>query len=508
MSLSRPAKAAILASGKVLTSCVGLISLAVLSRVFNLREYGTYRQVFLLYAFVSPVLVLGLPRALYYFLPGQKDNPRRILCENLALLFAAGALFSAFLACGGNRLLAASFQNPHLAGAITIFAAYPLLALPLRALGPCLMARDKPKQLAVFNLASRVLLLLAVVGAALRWRTVQAALVATVATSALTLVAGIWLMFRACPGGLERPSRAGAWGQMKFAVPLGVATIFGVLARKLGQVIVSAMCSPKDFAIYANGAIEIPVIGVITGSAMAVILPELARSVKGGERQAALELWQRSMVKCSTILLPAMVFFFICAPDVIRVIFSAKYDASVTPFRILLLALPLRATNFGAMFLAANANKLVMYRSPLDLLVSALFTVVLVSGLGMPGAAAAVVLMLYLWHAPYNAYFIGRLYSTGVLSLFPVKRLALVLASSCAAGAAVSPVLLLLTEASSFVRLALSAAIFGIALPSIYGLLRVYEFRELAHAVLPRRALWLLSALTVSSRRTCHGATE
>ena len=106
MSQSRTVKAGILASGTFLTTCVRLISAIILARVLSMYDYATYRQTLLAYAFVSPLLMLGLPDALYYFLPGENKRPRSLLMENLLLLSFMAGLFSLFLLFGGNRLLA------------------------------------------------------------------------------------------------------------------------------------------------------------------------------------------------------------------------------------------------------------------------------------------------------------------------------------------------------------------------------------------------------------------
>ena len=117
---SRTFKAAILASGQFLASCAGIIGFAVLSRVFNKQDYATYRQTILAYRFVAPLLILGLPQALYYFLPDEKKRPRGVLYENMILLTVLAILFSLFLLCGGNRLLAWRFNNLALNSGFTL----------------------------------------------------------------------------------------------------------------------------------------------------------------------------------------------------------------------------------------------------------------------------------------------------------------------------------------------------------------------------------------------------
>ena len=53
----------ILASGQGLTTLVGLLSAAVLARLFSKHDYATYRQTLLAYTFAAPFVMLGFDRS-------------------------------------------------------------------------------------------------------------------------------------------------------------------------------------------------------------------------------------------------------------------------------------------------------------------------------------------------------------------------------------------------------------------------------------------------------------
>ena len=141
MPHSRTLKTLVLASGRFLTACVGLIIAAILTRLLSKHDYATYRQTLLAYLFISPLLTIALPQALYYFLPGEEKRPRAILVENLTLLTAMGSVFSLVLLLGGIRFLAWQFDNPDLVLSLLILIPYPLFMLPASSLDACLMAQ-------------------------------------------------------------------------------------------------------------------------------------------------------------------------------------------------------------------------------------------------------------------------------------------------------------------------------------------------------------------------------
>ena len=114
------------------------------------------------------------------------------------------------------------------------------------------------------------------------------------------------------------------------------------------------------YAIYANGAVEIPLIHILTGSAMAVLMPEFVRVLQQGESLRVIHLWHKSIKHLGLIFLPSMVFLYAFSDQVISILFSAKYLASVPVFRVYLFTLPVRVTIFSSLLLALGRPKSVL----------------------------------------------------------------------------------------------------------------------------------------------------
>jgi len=208
MAHSRALKAAILGSGTFLLKFTGLVSAAILSRIFTKTDYAAYKQVFLSYNFVYPLLILGLPSSLYYFLPRNKKKGRSILSGNLLLSLVMGTIFALAIWLGANHLLAKRFNNPALSPLLLLLIPYALVALPIASLGPCLISSDRVKTLVVFNVASRIGIFACVMGLVLIWRTPFAAVSGTVVAELLIFFPAIFLMYRAVEDGNWRPTEA------------------------------------------------------------------------------------------------------------------------------------------------------------------------------------------------------------------------------------------------------------------------------------------------------------
>jgi len=459
--MSRSAKVLILSSGQALTALVGIASAAVLVRVFSKVDYATYRQTLLCYTLAVPFVTLGFDRALYYFLPGETNRSRGVLIENLLWLTAAGGILSIFLLAGGNRLLATRFNNPSLAALLLVLVPYPLLTLPALALPACLMARNRTEQIAGFNVGSRLLMFAVIVVPCLIWPTPFAAIVGTVVGSAITTAVGLVLMFRACSDGDWRPTIEGLKRQAGFSTPLGVSGLMGSVAARLDQVLVSLRSSPEIFASYSVGALELPLIGIVTGSISSVVIVDYARLYREGRYKEIVNLIHQVMIQSSLLLIPAMVFFFCVAPDAMSVLFSRQYEGSSAVFRVYLLLLPMRTLSYGAILQAAGKSRHILYQTILHLAVNACVGWFAVGYFGAIGAAVVMVADTYLTYVPYNILVLRSVLHCPIGLLFPWSRLMRVIAASSVGAVMLVALNHYAPHWPPLVRLALGAALYG-----------------------------------------------
>lgn len=420
MKRSRTWKTAILASGQVATALVSLLVAMVLSRVFDKPDYATYQQTILVYNIIAPLLALGLPAALYYFLPGEEERARGILAENLLLLTLAGVVFSIFLLLGGNVLLAQRFSNPELEKTLLLFALYPIAALPATATTACLMARDKVSWVALFTIVTRLIRLVVVLSAVwLISPTPRMAISATVVAAVITFGISITLMLRSMRGTGGSLGLTGMKAQLAYSVPMGLGAMIATLHRGLDKLVVSLFTIPDNFAVYVNGALEIPFIGVVTGSATAVLLPEMRQLMKANNYPEALRIWKRAGVKAGVIIIPLAGILVAAAPDLMALLYTEKYRESYVYFRIYALLLPIRIVIFGAVFQAAGRTDIILKRAVIALGANLLLSLLFASLFGYELVALATVLVVYLAAVPYSLWMVGKVMGTKVRDVFP-----------------------------------------------------------------------------------------
>lgn len=425
---TRTSKVLALSLGNALTMLANIAFGMIAARCLSKHDYATIRQTFLAYDFAAPLLMLGLPNALYYFLPRSGGNQRGTIVDNIALLFLGGLLFSLFILCGGHQLLASRFDNPDLQRTIPWLSVYPLLMMPVAGIAAALVCTDRTRVLAVYNVASSLLLTISGIIAILVTRSYEFPILVRIIVPALFLPVALYLMFSKAPGSLRLPQ----WEPMKqmvhYSVPLGMATMLGSITLQMDSLIVASLCTPDDFAVYVNGAMEIPVIGIVTGSITTVVFAEMAEMCARGDRTAALELFHKASIKSACILFPSMCFFLATALPFVTFMYSEQYAGSVTPFVIYLFVLPVRVVVYGAALMALGMTRVILVRSIIDLLINGILCVLLVKMFGLAGAAFAIIVTLYFWTVPFNLKKIAEGFGVSWKQSLPFGMLSKILA--------------------------------------------------------------------------------
>ena len=474
---SRSGKVLAVSIGSTLSMVASLIFGIVASRWLSKNDYATIRQTFLAYEFIAPVLMLGLPTALYFFFP-KEENKRGIVIDNISLLFLTGCIFSIFLLCGGYKLIARRFDNPDLLETLPWLIPYPLIIMPTAGLAAILVLQNKTKSLAVYNVVLSLAVTLSGIWAVLATHSYFAPVIVRVFVPILFIPVALFLMLSGNPGSTRWPCRDSMLSMARYSLPLGAATILGQITLQLHGVIVSSICTPEEFAVYINGAIELPIVGIVTGSIATIILADMSSLCAKGDKPAALALFRKASVKSACFLFPATCFLLVVATPFISLLYSEQYEASATPFRIYLLILPIRIVVYGSALMALGLTKTILVRSIFDLFVNAILCWIFVRAIGYIGAPIALALTLYLWTTPFNILKISQGFQVKWKHALPMREL-FTISTLC-----VAPLPLVYfgmhgVELPNFAQIILSAALYW---PLITFLL--YKFRFIS---IPKR---------------------
>ena len=456
-TLSLADKAGFIGVGRFLRTVSKLLFALILVRLISKYDFGTYRQVFLLYNLLSVIFFLGIPTSIYYFLPQLENNQQKqfIIQSELFLFFMGLLLGGVFLA--GSELIGKSFSNPDLPGYLKLFAFYPLLDFPVQTLPPMLICLDKHKQSAVVNVIFVFTFLFSLVIPLLAGGTLTHAFISLIGVSAVQLILVLVYIIRLIGGVPRIFDFKMIKNQLKYSIPLGFSGFATLISRELDKLVISFFFLPQVFAVYAIGARELPFVTIIPYAVSSTLFPKFVLLYKQKQRQELINLWHNAITKVSIILLPLFSIFFVTANEVVTVLYTSGYVESVPVFRYYLLLILIHVTAFDSLILSLGFPRIVLIASLSAILLNTVFNVLCIHLFGFVGPAIATIVVSY----GITIFFIRVILTKLGVSwqqVFPWRKYLHILGISVVTGLLVWPINSL--QWSPFLKLMLVAAIY------------------------------------------------
>jgi len=403
----------------------------VLVRLFDPATFGTYKQLFLIYGTLFGLAQLGVAESLYYFLPRRPEEAGRRAANAALTLVGVGLGCAAALTLGAPAI-GRWLRNPELAAALPLIGVFLGLMLASALFEIVLVARGRYRTAAWTYAVSDVARAGFLLVPAMLLGGLRGLLLGAVACAALRLAVMVWLFVARLDLTL-RPSLAMWREQWVYTLPFALAVGIEVVQANLHNYVVAARFDPAIFAIYAVGCLQIPLVEVLTTSSANVMM--VAMAGHGPDRSGeGLALWHDTTRRLAVVIFPLVVFLVALAPEVIGVLFTRQYLASVPVFQLWTCALLFAVPCVDAVLRARAQTRFLLGLNVLRLTMVVVLIGWCLRAFGLPGAVIAMLAAT----AATRAIAIGRiarLMGVGVSSVLPWKVLGVT--AACALAAAV-----------------------------------------------------------------------
>jgi O-antigen/teichoic acid export membrane protein len=330
--------AVVLMSGRALGFVATFIVPVVLVRFFGQAEFGTYKQLFLIYSTLYCVAQIGMSEGLFYFLPAAQQQGGRYAYNAMLALGAAGAVCLLLLWAAQTRV-AGWFNNEELVGRLPIIGAYLLMTLVSATLEIVMTARKRHVEAAVSYAVSDLLRSLLLVAPVLWFGVIEGLngldclLWGAMVFGLLRFCATLGYLRRAYGSGL-RADRLLARGQLAYAAPFSVYVLIEVMQINLHMYVVSFHYDAATFAIYAVGCLSVPLVDLLMSSACNVMMVQMREHLMQGASRSILAIWRDTTRKLTLLYAPLVGCLLAVAYEVIVILFTETYAASVPVFMV------------------------------------------------------------------------------------------------------------------------------------------------------------------------------
>jgi O-antigen/teichoic acid export membrane protein len=336
-STFRPA--VLLMAGRALASIATLLIPVTLVRVFDQSEYGTYKQLFLVFTTLYSVALVGLSDSLYYFVPRDPAKGGRYVANALVGLSFAGLVCLAGLH-EARFLVAGWMKNQALSEHLDSIGVFLLFTLVATVLEIALIARKRYSRASAAYVVSDVVRALCFVLPMLFLPSLHMLMLWAMVFSALRLVVALALLKKEFGQDL-RIDRALLPAQLAYAVPFALYVLVEILQATFHQYAVSWTFDAATFAIYSVGCFQVPFVDFLATPASSVMMVRMSEEMREGRSKEALSIWLDITRKLALIFFPMVALLMAASREVITFLFTDAYAASAPIFALWALTIAL-----------------------------------------------------------------------------------------------------------------------------------------------------------------------
>lgn len=388
-SLSK--KVGVVGFSKLLLSVNTFLINILFTRLLTKDMNGSYQQTLLVVNLFSMIFIFGVPTSIYYFFPRLSDSEKKgFLYQSVIILIGFGILTSSvmFFISGW---IAARFDNPILSDLLKAAAPYLLCLLASSFSDAVLIALNRHKLMAFLTIIFTSLHFASVVVPTILGFSLNTVFISLGIVTSIKFIVSLFVCADLTGKSQLNFSSSLIKEQLFYIIPIGLNSVIDVFSKELDRTIVSAFFNVTELANYHCGALEIPLIGILTGSITAVLIPELAKC-RSDERWGDFgDLFRSATVKTALIIFPLFGFLMLFAPQIFLILFTEAYLPGVPIFRIYLFMLPIRIVSFQAALFSLGKTKTVMLGAILDLLGNCILSIALIGFFGVKGVAIGLV---------------------------------------------------------------------------------------------------------------------
>lgn len=210
---------------------------------------------------------------------------------------------------------------------------------------------------------------------------------------------------------------------------LGLFDTINTLYKWLDKWIILSFLTIQQFALYYNGAYEIPVFGILVSAVGHIMLVEWGRTHKSAEHIR--QTMHHATRLLAAWVLPAFVFLIWHHENFFLLLFGNTYADAVPVFFIALFILPLRITNFTAVLQFYQRSDRIVLGAIIDLITAIVLMFILYPLLHVRGIILAVVISTWI-QAGYYLWASARITGIPLYRLLPFSYIAMVTTASFA----------------------------------------------------------------------------
>lgn len=379
---------------KILTLLVSTITTMVLVRYMSVSEYGTYSALLITVQIVSVLFLFGLPNSINYFLvrAATEEDKRQFISTFFSLITVLGA-FMGLILFFCTPLIGEYFHNEDINRYAFFLSCYPWAVVVGSCIDNILVVYNRVKMLVFYRLLNVLIIFGVTMFATLNNWGFDIYLNAFLTVNIFFAVVIYCICYRLCNGFYFTLYSDLIKKIFIFSIPIGLATILGTIDIEFDKLFVGYVLDTEQLGIYSAVSKELP-LAIFASAITSVLLPKLTQLIKQGDNELSIALWRDALCVSFMVICFCVVAVVVFSDEILKILYSAKYDAGINIFRIYALALLLRCAYFGIFLNATGKTGYILKSSFIAVVINVVLNPLLFYLFGIIGPAIATVLSM------------------------------------------------------------------------------------------------------------------
>lgn len=450
---------------RLVTACISILIYKMLAVNFSLDEYGVYSQVTLVSTTFISITIMGMTDAINFFY--NKDKGGKIGRSYVETIFALQIIVgtvSAIIIIAFRNQIAASFDEPKVAGLLVYIAFIPLLTNLCNMLQVLFISYRRAKMIAVRNLLFSLFKVFAVFLASYYFKSIKVVLINSLVLDVILVSYMVWYSRKYFFSiNIHKANFALVKEILIYCVPMAMYIVTNSLSRNLDKLVVGWFGTTEDIALYSIAAKELP-FDMFTSSFITVLVPYITRYIAGAEYDKASETFSKYLQISYIITWIVAGGAIVGAEDLMVILYDQKYVSAITIFILYIIVDMLRFSNASIVFAAQNRTKELLIYSGGALLANLVLNISFFMAWGIVGPAISTVVISMLLSV-IMVYRSGRLLSTKITKLVNLKQMIVILVEIIVCGAVIRQIQVRFMDGlSTFTSFCLSFGLYALPL--------------------------------------------
>jgi len=401
---------------KISRSFLELFTMMILSRYLILEYYGHYREFLVSLQIISVIVPLGISASIIYFL-SSKENKRYLPNIYIALFIISFILFA--LSPIITKIFDLNFKTTFFQENLLKFSIIYMCSIFATVAQNMFIALGKVKFIPIYMLVPNTFWLFGIFYSVLSHKSLDFIFTLFLIRFVLYTVITIALTFEKFEFkdiNLKRMKSI-----FLFGLPVGVSNIIGLINTNIDKLIIGNFYDSETFAVFANGAYEMPFLSIIGGSLFNILIPTMKKHFDNNRKEELIRLWIKAGNVMITIMVPIAVSLLIFSKPLVILLFSEKYIKSVPYFALYQVKLLGRIYLYGSLFLAVGKSRLYMYNATITMTLNLILDIIFVKLFGPIGAVIATVVSTYVL-VILQIFQISKILNTTIKKIYPWKE--------------------------------------------------------------------------------------